>query len=410
MHFPQGSSTRSVTKQSLSWQVELLPNPPPPSAAALSAELRVQFDKKTKQAMLVSYLKGAGDPLAFEDPEIGDMLYVVPTSKPSQAVQEVRHMTDLETIPALTGMVIRPLKDNLSVQHIMMADEGDMPKEEKEVKKTSTDVGQPLNFKEEVKVDASKPQNDVVVVTAPFGLSVTPEGGGVITLIGATDEASDNDNNRLFDFPNWRRGGIKELQKNRQDLQEKIAAADTPEVRAGLLMDLAKLYFANNFGQETLGILDMELIENPEVLKNPDFIALRGAASAMSGHFKEALQDLSLPAIQQRPEVSLWIGYAAAATEQWHMADRSFPKSNRLLLQYPDNIAIPFTIYMAESALHLGHTDMANKLLDSINKNSDALDPQYKAAIGYLRGVAFSQMGQPEEAAAALASPVADRA
>jgi len=395
-----------VTKTHLSWEIELLPNPPPVSAAFLPSELRLQFDKKTKQAMLVSYMKGVGDPLAFEDPEIGDMLYVVPVSKPDQAVQEVRHMTDLETIPALTGMVIRPLKDGLSVQHIMMADESAAPKTGKEIKETDVTVGQPLKFKEEVSV-TSKAQNDVVVVMAPFGLSVTPEGGGVVTLIGAPDEASDDDNNRLFDFPNWRHGGIRELQKNRQELQEKIAAADTPEARAGLLMDLAKLFFANNFGQEALGVLDMVLVENPEMAKNPDFIALRGAANAMSGHFKEALQDLSMPAIQQHPEVSLWVGFAAAATEQWHMADRSFPKSNRLLLQYPDNIAIPFTIYMAESALHLGHTDMANQLLDSINKNSDALDPQYKAAIGYLRGVAFSQMGQPEKAVA-LWQPVAD--
>lgn len=421
LKFKQGTAYRytfpkkfypRVTKERLSWDIELLPNPPPVSAAFLPAELRVQFDKKTKQAMLVSYLKGAGDPIAFEDPEIGDVLYVVPTRKPDQAVQDARHMTDLETIPALTGMVIRPLKDGLSVQHIMLTADGDIAKEKEEVKKTSAGVGQPLNFKEEVKVDVAqsqnnRSQNDVVVVTAPFGLSVTPEGGGVITLIGAPDEASDNDNNRLFDFPNWRRGGIKELQKNRQELQEKIAAADTPEARAGLLMDLAKLFFANNFGQEALGVLDLVLVENPEMEKNPSFIALRGAANAMSGHFKDALQDLSFPAIQQHPEVSLWVGFAAAATEQWHMADRSFPKSNRLLLQYPDNIAIPFTIYMAESELHLGHTDMANKLLDSINKNSDALDPQYKAAIGYLRGVAFSQMGQPEKAAA-LWQPVAD--
>jgi hypothetical protein len=420
LKFKQGTAYRytfpkkfypQVAKEHLSWNIQLLPNQPPPSAATLSAELRVQFDKKTKQAMLVSYLKGAGDPLAFEDPEIGDMLYVVPTSKPDQAVQDVRHMTDLETIPALTGMVVRPLKDNLSVRHIMLTSESAVPKDKDSKDKDGKDKDSGQKTDKAAAAASDKPQsdaaNDVVVVTAPYGLTVTPEGGGVITLIGAPDEASDDDNNRLFDFPNWRRGGLKELQKNRQDLQEKIAAAETPEARAGLLMDMAKLYFANNFGQEALGILDMVLIENPEVEKNPDFIAIRGAANAMSGHYKDALQDLSLPAIQQRPEVSLWIGFAAAATEQWHMADRSFPKSNRLLLQYPDNIAIPFTIYMAESELHLGHTDMANQLLNSINKTSDALDPQYKAAIDYLRGVTFSQQGQPEKAAA-LWQPVAD--
>jgi tetratricopeptide (TPR) repeat protein len=405
----------NVTKQRLSWQVELLPNAPPPAEAFLSAELRVQFDRKTKEAMLVSYMKGAGNPLSFDDPEVGDRLYVVPTSKPHQAVQEDRHMTDIEIIPAATGLVIRPLKDGVNVQHIMLTDEVAAPPKEKIDEKSSGKTGEKppeKDNKDKAAATDAQPQDmhpqgeNVVVITAPFGLSVTP-GGGAITPISAPDDVAQDDSNRLFDFPNWRHGGVEKLSENRQKLQAKIAAAETPEERAGGLMDLAKLYFANNFGQETLGILDLVLIENPEMEKNPDFIALRGAASAMSGHYKDALQDLSMPAIQQHPEVNLWIGFAAAASEQWHMADRSFPKSNRLLLQYPDNVAIPFTIYMAESALHLGHTDTANQLLNSINRSADSLDPQYKAAVDYLRGIAFSQMGQPEKAIA-LWQPVAD--
>lgn len=385
----------NVMKQKLTWQIDLLPNPLPPSEAFLSPDLHVQTDPRTHEAMLVSYMKGAGAPLSFDDPEVGDRLYVVPTSKPHQAEQEERRMIDLEILPAATGLVVRPLKDGVSVQHVMLTDEAA--------------AGGEANGKEDKTATGdthSQSNNDVVVVTAPFGLSVTP-GGGAIAQIGPPDEASGDDNDRLFDFPNWQRGGLEKLSENRQELQAKIAAATTPEEREGLLMDLAKLYFANDFGQEALGVLDLVLVENPEIIKNPDFVALRGAASAMSGHYKEALQDLSMPAIQQHPEVSLWIGYAAAATEQWHMADRSFPKSNRLLLQYPDNIAIPFTIYMAESALHLGHTDTATRLLNSINRTSDSLDPQYRAAIDYLRGIAYSQKGEPEKAIA-LWQPVAD--
>ncbi len=411
--FAQGTAYRyilpqkfylSVTKQNLSWQVQLLPQPPQTSSVPLSAELRIEKDPQSHAAMLVSYMKGAGDPLSFEDPEIGDKLYVVPTSMADQAVEEERHMPDLDIIPAETGMVVRPLKDDVGVRHIMLTDEAAAPaeKNDKDKKDKTNKTGKAVKADE---APASPTLNDVVVVTSPFGLSVTPS-GGTITLIGTADEVSDNDNNRLFDFPNWRRGGREKLQKNRQELQGKIAAAETPEERAGLLMDLAKLYFANDFGQEALGVMDMALVENPELEKNPDFIAIRGAANAMAGHFKEALQDLSLPAIQQHPEVNLWVGYAAAATEQWHMADRSFPKSNRLLLQYPDNIAIPFTIYMAESALHLGHTDMANQLLDSINQTSGALDPRYQAASDYLRGITYAQQGQPEKATA-LWEPVA---
>jgi hypothetical protein len=374
-----------VSKERLSWQVQLLPEPLPPSAARLSAEIRVQSDPKSHEAMMIAYLKGAGD--AIE--------YVVPTSLPGQAVLEGRQMPDLEILPAEAGMVVRPLRDGLSVRHIMLTAEEEAEKHEGEEKEAAAETS-----------GDAHPLNDVVVITAPSGLAVTPR-GGAITLIGAADEASDNDNNRLFDFPNWRRGGGEKLQKSRQELQEAIAAAEQPEERAGLLMDLAKLYFANNFGQEALGVLDLVLAENPGMEQNPDFIAIRGAANAMSGRFKEALQDLSLPAIQSRPEASLWRGYAAAATEQWRMADRSFPKSNRLLLQYPDEVAIPFTIYMAESALHLGNTKAANELLGSIDKTAVAAEPRYRAAIDYLRGISYAQEGHLEKAAA-LWAPVAE--
>lgn len=411
-----------VTRQNLSWQIDLLAPPQPPSMTTLSAELRMQYDKETHEAMLVSYLKSGGDVLSFEDPEVGDALYVVPTSRPDQGVQEERHASDFEILPAFTGMVVRPLRDAVSIRHIVVSeakpDEKADDTDKKNADKKEDDKKDADKKDTESKDAAAKPEkaldlalmdgaNDVVVISVPGGLLATAEGGGAIRLIGDGDDAaSDESGSHLFDFPNWQRGGLKKFQKSREELQEEISAADNPADRAGALMDLAKLYFANNFGQEALGLLQVVQDENPEVEKNPDFVAIRGAASAMSGHYKEALQDLSLPAIQQQPEVNLWIGYAAAASEQWHMADRSFPKSNRLLLQYPDNIAIPLTIYMAESALHLGRTDTALALLASINKNSEALGDQHKAAIDYLRGIAYAQKGEPDKAIA-LWQPVA---
>jgi tetratricopeptide (TPR) repeat protein len=344
-----------VEKQNLTWKISLLPEPyePPPPV-----EIKVEFDPTSRKAKLILPLKEAGNALSFEDPDVGDALYVVPTGKPDQVIRNVSYLTDFAMIPTVLGMVVRPLKDGLRVN----------------------------------------PVHDFVSLTSPDGLTATPEGVGTPVLIGEADALSDDDNNRLFDFPNWRQGGLRMLWENRRKLQDEIVISQTPGERAGLLMKMAMLYFSNNFGQETLGVLELVLIENPDMEKNPNFIAMRGAANAMSGHFNEALQDLSYPPIQNNPEVNLWIGFAAAATEQWLMADRSFPKSNRLLLQYPDNIAIPFTIYMAESALHMGHTDTAKKLLDTINMTSEALAPQYQAAISYLRGETLSQDGKPEQA------------
>ncbi len=348
----------AVQKKGLSWQVWLatqsLTKPQAPS------DLHMDFDTVTHRARLIVPFKGAGTPLTFEDPDVGDTLAIVTTNDPTQSVQNEPRLIDLGLIPAQMGMVVRPLRDGL----------------------------------------AATPVKDTVVFTSPTGLTATPPGQSGPVLIGAADVASDDDNNRLFDFPNWRQGGIRNLLDARRELQDKIVAAQTPDERTSLLMKMAMLYFANNFGQETLGFLEVVADESPDMVKNPTFMALRGAANAMSGHYKEALQDFSYPPIQNLPEIALWRGYAAAATEQWHMADASFPSSNRLLLQYPDNITIPFTVYMAESALRLGHTDTATKLLSTINMSSDALTDKYRAAIDYLKGEAAAQQGKLDRAEA----------
>lgn len=375
----------SVSRRNLSWQIDLHSTPQTPGR---EVALRLRFDKKTGKAMMLVPLRRAGDVIAFQEPDSGDTLQVAPTANAGEHVAERRTLSDIETLPAITGFVLRPLKDGVAASHIFLGD-------------IALDTGgDDADAKDK---DAEK---DIVVVTAPQGLSVTPEGGAAIRLIGDADAASDDDNNRLFDFPNWRQGGTRDMRERREEMQADIAAAETPEERAGRMMALARLYFANNFGHEALGVLEFIRSENPEAEKNPDFLAVRGAARAMSGHYQEALQDLSFPALQGKPEASLWQGYAAAATEQWRMADRAFPQSNRLLLQYPDNIAIPLTLYMAESALHLGRTETARQLLDSVNRNSDALGPQHRAAIDYLSGVALAQKGDID-GAIALWTPVA---
>ncbi len=383
-----------VSQKNLLWKILLLPYQPPPSLAPLSATLRVETEPKTHEALLAAYLRGAGEPLTVTDPAVGDKMYVVPTNLAGEAVSDARHMPDLDVIPAVTGMVVQPLKDGIKVRRIQLTDAAANDN------KGSQTGADPL-------ADAAgEPYNHVIVVTAPYGLAVTPN-GAVLRLVGTPTAAENDDARRLFDFPNWRRGGIKKLFENESKLTERVAKATSQDERLGRLMDLAKLYFANDFGPEALAVLDLVKQENPHIVENPDFLSLRGAARAEAGHYNGALDDLSNPLVRSSPEANLWIGYAAAATEQWREAERDFPKSNRLLLQYPDNLAIPFTIYMAEAALHLGHTAQANKLLASINQTSSALDPHYRAAIDYLRGISYAQQGEPEKAET-LWVPVAD--
>ncbi|MDF3023333.1 MAG: hypothetical protein K0R10_694 [Alphaproteobacteria bacterium] len=346
----------SVERQNLTWRISLSNR-----ANQMPAQNRINtvVDESTGHVKLMAEIKGASRVIEFTDPAVGDTLYAIASEDQQQRIDQPRRYADLEILPASIGMVVRPLSDNLKVTRL----------------------------------------DNFVLISSPNGITATPGAtAGPAAVATSAERAGSRDEARLFDFPNWRQGGLMQLDKNVRALQIAIAEAKKPEEKNALLMKLALLYFANNFGQETLGMLRLIETDTPEMAKNPNFIALRGAASAMAGHYDEAIADLSHPAIQQHGEVNLWVGYAAAATEQWRMANRAFPADNRLLLQYPENIAAPFTIYMAESALRLGNAERANALLASLDTMEGGFDPHYAAAIQYLKGEAARQMGNPQEA------------
>lgn len=362
MRFASGTAYRyrlppqtfvSVDKSNMVWEITLAPLP----LQAPGREIvHVEFDNTSGKAKLLATLKGNSRALAIEDPDAGDTLQVIPVSQPEERIDKGRRFSDVEVMPALTGMVIRPLADGINVTRI----------------------------------------NDYVIVTAPNGVQATPDAGPVLLSEDAARMAGTHP--RLFDFPNWRQGGMPYLMRNRRALEQRAASAPNDEMRNEAIMNMALLYFANNFGPETLGVLRLLESRNPALVRNPNFIALRGAAAAMAGHYQDALQDLSNPAIQQHPEVNLWIGYAAAATEQWRMANRAFPPDNALLIEYPPNIATPFTIYMAESALRLGRTETAVKFLNTLDTWANSTDNHHRAAIAYLKGEAARQEGRKSEA------------
>lgn len=356
----------AVTRKSLQWTIAL-----GEKIRAEPAAATLEVGGSASVPALTADLKDGGPVLKIEDPVVGDMLLVVPVSSPAARIEDSRRYANVEILPSGAGMALRPLAD------------------------------------------------DVTVEATPEGLRIASGTGIAATRIEAGEAsaamidaakafaATNAPTERLFDFPNWLQGGIRKLNDNRRAIEQQAAAATTPEARLDALQKLALLYFANGFGEETLGILRLVMSEDPEFEKNPNIIALRGAAAAMAGHYEDALQDLSTPAIQTHPEVKMWTGYAAAATEQWRRADGAFPRTTALLSEYPSNLAIPMTIYMAESNLRLGHADTAAQLLGTLKDMSLKDMPQAQAAIDYLRGEAARQDGRFAEAIE-LWKPVAE--
>jgi tetratricopeptide (TPR) repeat protein len=345
----------SVNRRNLTWEVTLSPSPV--QAQSMNA-VSVEFDNASRKSKLLAPLKGGNPVLNVTDPDSGTVMRVVPATIPADRIEQARQFPNVAILPAASGMAAVPLADDLRFTRIQ----------------------------------------DFIIISAPDGIAATPNAFVGNSLPDKIEMPVDDSIPRLFNFPGWRQGGIEQLNANRRKIEHEIAATEDPESRSDIMMKLALLYFSNNFGQETLGILRVIESDNPLIAENPNYLALRGAAAAMAGHYDEALKDLSNPAIQQHPEVNLWIGYVAAATEQWQKAARSFPKDRQLLSTYPPDIALPMTIYMAESLLRLGKTDGARAMLDGVATLQEDAEPRYLAAISYLKGEIARQEGKTQEA------------
>jgi len=315
------------------------------------------FDKNGFCEKVAIPIEGAGKVITFNDPLIGDTLYIIPTDKDTSIITNTNLNADFKTIPTALGMIIKPLKDNLRVYSI----------------------------------------KDLVFVTSTLGINLVSQDFPVLISADVEQKGiniNDINDQRVFNFPDWIKGGSEKMRENKLAIQDNLLKATSPEEKTQLAMEMATLYLANGFGHEAAGILDLAQQTSPEIEKNPDFIAIRGAVEALAGRYEKALEYFSYPPIQQNPEIKMWTGLAAARTEQWKKAERLFPDNNVLLLQYPSAIAIPFTIYMAESNLRLGKTKAAQNLLDTVKMNDKAINAHHKAAVEYLRGEVARQKGE----------------
>lgn len=350
---PDGAYTQ-IRKDKLSWQVYLTHVKPSDFA---SNQPEPEYAEDGITARLVTPLLRPGKIYTLNDPVVGDELVVVPTLSPSQNITKAFVSSDIVVYPSSLGFVAAPRRGDLLFN-----------------------LGR-----------------DEVIVSAPNGLNVSSSEARFAQIDPFAD-VDNEENNRLFNLFAWRRGGIQDFPSNRLFLLDKISTIQDEDEKTDTIFQLALLYFANGFGDEALGLLEMVEQDDKDLANNLSFLAIRGAAKALAGRYEEAIDDLGTAALQDQPEAELWRGYAAAAHEEWRLAERLFPKDTILLNGYPEKLAIPMTLYMAESALRSGDPARAAKLLEILEGYEDTLPVRHHAARLYLQGEMFRQNNQPEKA------------
>lgn len=280
---------------------------------------------------------------------IGDAVYAVPASTTGIGIQPGRRFPEFELLSSVQGIAIRPFDDRVRVR---ISDDG-------------------------------------VIISRPGGLNISPN------VVAARATKRSNDNKLLLDFVSWRYGPKEEFQKIEHDLVKYVAQPKGVRRNAARL-GLARFYVSHGMGAEAIGVLNILLQDDPQVLRDPGVRALRGVANYLVGHYAEADADLAHPALAGIRELFPWRAGIAAARGDWAGASRLFADTETVLSGLPSEFALELGLLAAEAALSVKSKDLAEARLGAL-ETLPAVGGQLDQ-LAYLNGHLLKQNGKYEKA------------
>ncbi|MFK7838837.1 MAG: hypothetical protein AB8B83_00765, partial [Bdellovibrionales bacterium] len=308
---------------------------------------------EVRSGSLLIPFEEASQLIIIKDPLTGRDVKVITSKTSKDFTGPAQKFPDFDILPSAAGLAIMPRVDDL-----------------------------------ELKIRA-----DGVLVSRPNGLAILAQKRIEMANAPKPKSVKDNEKNnkRLYDFNNWKLGGIKALNENQSILLSNAGQLPDAE-RDAAIMTLAKMYLANAMGAESLGFLKMLENFNPEIVNTAEFRAIRGAANAIDFNSRDAFNDIAIKDLEPFEDVGLWKAVALADIGDWKQAAEVLPKSAALLYEYPILLSNRVAPVAAEVALRAGQTDLATEYLSIVEDNFDTLNAQQVAAVNYLRGEKFRQM------------------
>jgi len=297
-------------------------------AAAKPAPVAVNFgrDKDSEIAALSAAVAGATRTVWITDPSVGDKIAAVTALAPSKGLAARRQLVDLVLLPTAQGLAIEPRAQDLAVDV-----EGDLVK-----------IGRP----------AGLALSSVATVAAA-------------QTVGGLDAPQPSAYPGLVDFEGWSKLGPKGFFARYDALQEAAtteAMTEQPETKSAKVqarMALARFLVGSELSFEAIGVMNLLASQQPQMLADPEFRALRGAAKTMAGRYTEATVDLAAPSLAGDPASALWRGYIAAQSGRSDDARKAFAGGYSALNQVAPKWRARFARADAEAALALGDLAVA---------------------------------------------------
>jgi tetratricopeptide (TPR) repeat protein len=349
-----GNLQATVRREGTVWIVETAPER---SRAIRNFPLSVR--KGADQgAELVIKVSKPGRITPVRDKLIGDSVVAIPAAATGIGILPLRRFPEFELLSSVQGVAIRPFDDRIRVR--------------------TTD--------------------DAVIISRSGGLSISPD------VIAAAGTKRKGEQKRLLDLVNWRYGASKDFQKIEHDLVKYVTQPKGVRRNAARL-GLARFYVSHGMGAEALGVLDVLLQEDPQVLRDPGVRALRGVANYQFAHYAEADADLAHPTLAGVRELFPWRAGIAAARGDWAGANRLFADTEAVISALPSEFTVDLGLLAAEAALSVKNKDVAEARLGAL-ETLPAVGRQLDQ-LAYLKGHLLKQQGDYEKALE-IWKPIAD--
>jgi len=272
---------------------------------------------------------------AMRDTEAGDLLTVATALGPAQGLPARRTFVEVTALASAHGLAFERAADGL---HVQMVEDG-------------------------------------VRLEREYGLALTNESGRIPVVLEVAEEVEAPPD--FMDFEAWAAPNGRFIARH-DELVRAAAYGNTP---AEARMNLARLLVAHELGPEALGMLRMMLIEDPRLLDDKGFRALRGVANVMTGRFKEAETDLAAPLLADAPNAALWRGYVATQFEDWREARRQFDAGQYELYRMRSDWRGRFLVAAATAALELNDLAAAKIAIDEVSASDTSPDVAWRARL-----------------------------
>ncbi|MDX2223543.1 MAG: hypothetical protein SFV21_12385, partial [Rhodospirillaceae bacterium] len=332
----------SMRRDNLDWTLDFRALPLRPTRAV---EVVPQLERP--QPNLYIPLTEAGRTVAFEDPEVGDYLLVVPVIPLGYGVFPERTFPDVTLPITAQGVVIVPQSDG------------------------------------------------VRALATRSGIDIDVDGGMALSKIAAEQlnaQAKEEDLNRILNLSDWQIGREEDYLRNKQAMQNAIADAAAAAKQEARLR-FARFEFINGFYPEVLGILRVVQSTEPEIENTAPFRALRGATNLMMRRWEEAADDFAHFSLANDDDARFWLAAAREKMEGTVGAHaQTLIQTGAVIRAYPRRVKVPLALIGAEAAIAAGDDFGAQGFLDLLRRERPEVNEL--AAIDYLDGRLNERIGE----------------